>query len=453
MSAATGRQLPRGLPVVGHAPAFLRDKLGFLTQAAAYGSVVELRIGVPVYLLTDPGDIRHVLVTNHANYRKGERLTSPKGRRLSGHGLLTSWGEEHRRRRLVLQPLFHQAAVSAHAEVIVSAVDDLLAGWHAGREFDVAAETMRLAQRIILTSLYGERASDPDFVEAVSARRRYLEYAFLSLLPLRERLPTPTARSFRRAQRILDETLAREIRRRRDDPTGSTDLLSLLVAARFEDGTPMSDSEIRDEALTLSVTGYETLGDGLSWTLYLLSRHQPVGTRLRLEAQTVLGTRRPGSEDAARLPYAQQVFSEALRLYPPTWLFVRRSLGPDRLPSGSRLPAGAKLYLSPYILHRDARWFPEPEAFRPERFEPDAIRARPKHAYLPFGSGPHVCIGEGMARMEAALVLASIARRCRLAAAETTEPEPRMTLRPRGGIRLRIEAAPPRAATFDQPAA
>jgi cytochrome P450 len=275
---------------------------------------------------------------------------------------------------------------------------------------------------------------------AIDARRRYIDHAFLSLLPVRESLPTPVRRGYRRAMAELESAIGAAIAARRASPGERTDLVSLLLDARGEDGEPLSDRDVRDEVLTLSITGFETLGDALSWTWYLLALHPACYERLVRELDAELEGRRPRVEDLPRLRYARQVLAESLRLYPPTWVYVRTALAADVLPSGAGIEAGAKLYLSPYVTQRDPRHFPEPERFDPGRFEPDAVRARPKLAYFPFGSGPHVCIGEAFARMEAGLTLARLAQRFRLELVDRREvvPDPRITLSPREPIRMLV---------------
>lgn len=424
-------------------PAFLHDRLAFLERAAATrGDVAELRLGAPTYLLNDPADIRHVLVGNHAAYVKTDRLTSAAGRRIAGDGVLTSAGERHRRLRRLLQRLFHAARVSAFADGIVRLAARQAATWPVGDHVDMAREMEELARRVVLEALFGE-LPDADAVRlgaAVEARRRYIEFWFLSLLPARDRLPTRVRRRYRRAMAVLDDAVYAAIAARRRGGAGSADLIAQLVAARDEEGAALTDREIRDEALTLAITGHETLGDALTWTWYLLAQHPDVERRLLAELGSVLAGRAPTADDVPRLEYTHTVLAESLRLYPPTWIFVRNALEDDVLPSGAAISRGTKLYLCQYVTHRDARYFPDPQRFDPERFGPAVRRTRPKLAYFPFGSGPRVCLGETFARMEALLVLATLAPRFRLALApgQTVVPEPGITLRPRSGLRLLV---------------
>lgn len=424
-------------------PAFLHDRLAFLARAAATrGDVAELRLGTPTCLLNDPADIRHVLVGNHAAYAKTDRLTSVAGRRIAGDGVLTSAGERHRRLRRVLQRLFHPGRVSAFADGIVRLAARRAAAWPVGGRVDMAREMEELARRVMLEALFGE-LPDADAVRlgaAVEARRRYIEFWFLSLLPARDRLPTRVRRRYRRAMAVLDDAVYAAIAARRRGGAGSEDLIAQLVGARDEDGAALTDREVRDEVLTLAITGHETLGEALTWTWYLLAQHPGVEQKLLDELGSVLDGRAPAAGDLPRLEYTHTVLAESLRLYPPTWIFVRNAVEDDVLPTGAAVSRGTKLYLCPYVTHRDARFFPDPQRFDPERFGPSARRARPKLAYFPFGSGPRVCLGETFARMEALLVLAAIAPRFRLAVApgQTVVPEPRITLRPRHGLRMLV---------------
>jgi cytochrome P450 len=439
---------PRAYPLVGHVPSFLADKLGFLELAARTGAAGRLRLRGPTRLLTEPDDIRHVLVGAHAKYVKSLRLTGASGRRLFGDGLLRSSGEAHRRRRLLLQPLFHQRTLEVFAEAVLATTSTTVERWRPGSEVDMAAAMSRLAQRVMLRTLFGPlpEGEDDRLAAAIDARRRYIEHVFLSLLPLRERLPTRVRRRHLRAAAELDAVLAEAIAERRG--RGGRDVLSLLLEARGDDGARLSDADVRDEALTLAITGFETLGDALAWTWYLLAQHPDAYERLAAELDAVVGAGPPRVQDLPRLLYAQLVLAESLRLYPPTWLYVRVALAADRLPSGATVERGSKVYLCPYVSHRDARFFRDPERFDPERFSPAAVRERPKHAYFPFGSGPHVCLGEAFARMEAGLVLALVARRFRpeLADDAPVTPRPGITLTPGGPLRMVLQ---PRLTAYD----
>ena len=434
---------PKGYPLVGHLPDFLRDKLGFLSRCSAqYGDVVKLNIGEPTFLLNNPDDIRHVLVANPDNYDKTPRMISGKARQLSGEGMLTSSGAAHLRQRRMLQPVFYRKTIESFAKIITQTTSDLLNNWKPGATINITKEMMRLAQQIIVRSAFGEDFTDEggQLAEAITTRRRYLEQVFFSLLPFPEHVPTRIQRNYPKAMRRIDQTIYRAISGRRENPGHGNDLLSLLIQARYEDGSGITDKQVHEEALILLVTGYETIGESLSWTWYLLGQHPEIASRLVAEVDTVLDDRLPRSEDLPKLGYVGMVLAESMRLYPPTWIFVRMARHEDTLPTGVTIPAGSKLYLCQYVMHRNPRYFPDPDRFDPERFSEPAKKARPQFSYFPFGGGPRVCIGEAFAKMEGVLVLAMVAQRftVHLAPGQTIVPEPKMTLRPKHGILMTV---------------
>ena len=427
----TAERAPRAWPFVGHAPLFLRDKLGLMERLARTGGpVAPVRLGPRrISLLCDPEDIRHVLVANARNYEKTPRLTSDGGRSLLGRGLLTSTGARHRPQRLLLQPLFHIRVLERFESVVHETCARAVAEWPAAPELDLARACALLARRVMLVSLLGPGlGDDPGFLAAVEARQRYIEHAFLSLLPFRDRLPTRVRREHLRAARVIRGALDEAADAREAEPT--EDLLSLLVAARYEDGSPMEREVLLDEATTLLITGFETLGDALAWTLYLVAAHPETERELLAELER---ERPAAADDLRRCDLLQRVIAESLRLYPTTWIYVRVAQDADELPSGTALRGGDTLYVCPWVLHRDPSLHPDPGRFDPGRFEPAAVRGRPRHAYFPFGSGPRVCLGESLARMELGLAVADLLPRLRLELAPDADPTPvpRMTLTPR----------------------
>lgn len=442
---------PRGWPIVGQVPAFLSDKLGFLSDCAArYGDVVELHIGARTFLLNHPNDIGHVLVDNHTNYAKSDRLTSARGKRLVSAGLLSTSPQTHGPQRRILRPLFHRATIAGFAQTIARNTRTMVRRW---REFevDIEEEMATLARQNILAALFSVDACGPDayLADAIAVRQQYLEHIFGSLLPLPEYQPAPVNLRYRRAIRQLDAYIYASIERRRSEPDPPDDLLSMLLAARYEDGSPLTDKEVREEALTFSLTGYETVGEALTWTLHLLSEHPRVREQLEQEIAVVLGTRPPEPGDLPRLPYLSAVLWESMRLYPPTWIIVRVAVEDDVLPSGAGINKGDKLYLCQWVTHRTERYFPNATRFDPDRFGNGPTLAHPKHAYFPFGLGPRRCIGENFALMEANLVLATMLQNATLTTApgQTIVPQAGLILRPRYGLRMRVRRArkPPSA--------
>jgi cytochrome P450 len=445
MIAATGASRPikpPGYPVVGHLPAYLRDRLGFLLSCDdGSGRPVRLRLAGTAYLLTDAADVEHVLLRNLRNYTKTPRLTGTRGRRLLGGGLLTRFGDEHLERRRMLQPVFSRRRMGDLASVVADVADELTADWQDGAVIDVGAEMTTLSRRVILRTLLGRHPNEAELERALEVRQRYIEYRFGSVFPLPEYVPRPIVVAHRRARLRIVRSLRSAIETRRASDGARADLLGQLVAARAPDGARLSDNEVLEEALVLSVTGYETMAVALAWTWYLVAQHPDVEARLHREVDGIRDER-PQAEDLAALGYVEATLNEAMRLYPPTWIFVRIALGPDRLPSGVEIPAGAKLYLSQYVVHRSGRYFRHPARFDPSRFEPAARSSHPEFAYFPFGGGVRLCIGKPLAMLEGVVTLASIARRYRLALepGPPVTPHPGVTLRPREPVQLRVRA-------------
>jgi cytochrome P450 len=295
----------------------------------------------------------------------------------------------------------------------------------------------------MIKTLFGHNFKDDtgELADAITTRRRYFEYTLSSIFPFPEYVPLPIVHKHRQAIKIIDEAIYGAIHSQRDTTVLSGGLLSRLMEARYEDGTGMNDKQVRDEALTFLNTGYETIGAALAWTLYLLSLHPEIESKLLVELHEVSNGRFPCVEDLSKLRYAAMVLSESMRLYPPTWMFVRVARQSDTLPSGANVPAGTKLYLCPYVTHRHPCYFPEPERFDPERFSARGKQGRPRFAYFPFGGGSRKCIGEAFARMEGVLVLASIVQRFKLTLlpGQTIVPEAGIFLRPKNGILMQVE--------------
>ena len=312
--------------------------------------------------------------------------------------------------------------------------------WDDGAQVDVAEAMTALAQRNILETLLGCATDErlDQLAAASRARQRAFERHFVSLFPVPQGVPSRANRDHLRATRLLRAAIATEIEARRPAAKRRGDLLSMLLDMTYEDGSPMSDREVRDEVLMISLTGYDSVCEALQWTLYLLARNPEADAALAAEVRAEANGRGPSP---SQLPYTTSVVRESLRLFPPTWMFVRLARGDDRLPSGGRIPAGAKAYLCPYVVHRNPRYWPEPERFVPDRFADPAANGRPRYAYFPFGGGSHVCIGETLAMAQIVAVLATIAQRRRLSlpAHDEVVPEGGLTLRPRGGLVMRAE--------------
>ncbi len=440
---------PRGLPILGMLPAVRRDPTGvFLSAARRFGDVVYFKIGPRRgYLITNPGDVRHVLQDNARNYRKSPLYD--KLRVSLGNGLLTSEGEFWLRQRRIAQPAFHRQRISALAGVMAEAAREVAAHWRTlaseGLPVDVADEMMRLTRTVVLRALLGaDLGPFPERVDrAWAIINQHIGESFWSL-GFTDRLPTARYRRFQAARAVLHGAVDHVISQRRRDLSDTGDLLSMLLSARDEDtGETMTDDQVRVEVTTFLLAGQETTSLALTWTWYLLSQHEGAQRRLEEEIDGVLGGRPPEYADLVNLPYTRMVIDEAMRLYPPAWGFSRQALADDEL-GGFPLPRGWLAFVVPYVLHRLPAFWDDPDAFDPERFLPERSADRPTFAYLPFGAGPRQCIGNHFAQIELHLTMATLAQghRLRLAPGHAVEPWPLITLRPRSGMPMIVERRP-----------
>jgi cytochrome P450 len=410
------------------------------------------------FLLNKPEYIEHVLLTNQANYSKSHFLRRMLGPVL-GEGLLISEGELWRRQRRIAAPAFHNKRIAAFVATFGSCTQATLARWPSMTgPFDVAAEMMRLTLDIVARTMFSTNVSGE--VETV---RRLMDFvvsvrpSVLDLLGLPEWLPRHQPRAYRRAVAGFEALVSRLLAERRADGIDRGDLLSMLLAARDpETGSPMSDKQLRDEILTIFIAGHETVANAMSWTWYLLAQHPQAEARLHDELDRVLGGRVPNYADLSELKWTRMVIEEAMRLYPPAHTIARTALGEDRI-GGVRVPAGSFMTISIYVTHRNPSLWPEPERFDPGRFAPEEVARRHRFAYLPFGGGPRVCIGNSFAIAEAQVILATIAQhyRLRLAPGYSVQPIGLVTLRPKTGIWVTLEPRrpPPSDDTLDLVAA
>ncbi|HTJ29670.1 MAG TPA: cytochrome P450 [Acidobacteriaceae bacterium] len=411
-----------------------------------------------IVLLNDPADIREVLI-DKARFFVKER-TQKRMKMLLGEGLITSDGEIHRRHRVIAAPAFHRQRIQAYAATIVEHADVMRRKWQSLQPFDMAAEMMRLSLQITARTLFDTEVT-PEIETINDESNAVMEiYNDLMQTPSAEQLfrwkiPLPVLRRFRRSRNRLDAVVNKMIAQRQaqfaqaqreNRPIGS-DLLSMLIAAHDDSpeataGSPktLNSQELRDEVMTIFLAGYETVANALAWTWFLLARNPIAEARLHAEIAGAIGNRLPTLEDLPKLPYAEAVLAESMRLYPPAWAMGRQAtahveIGPYRLPKGSYL------FFSQYIVQRDEHYFPDPLAFQPARFL-NANKAgkpeRPRFAYFPFGGGSRQCIGESFAWMEATLVLITLAQQWRftLVPGQTIELQPKITLRPKYGIQV-----------------
>jgi cytochrome P450 len=423
-----------------------RDPLAFFTNLArTYGDVVYMRMaGEHLFLLSDPRHIRDVLVTHQRSFIKGRGLERAK--RLLGAGLLTSEGATHLRQRRLIQPAFHRDRIASYAAVMTEYADRVRTSWTDGADVDVDKEMMRLTLAIVGKTLFGTdvEAHARDVGAAMSAVMGSFWTLMLPFAHLIERLPVPSLRRSRRARAELDAIIYRMIAERRHSPGDRGDLLSMLLEAQDEEadgdrphGRGMTDEQVRDEAMTIFLAGHETTANALTWTWYLLSAAPEVEARLHEEVDRVLGGRLPTAADIGSLSYVERVVTEAMRLYPPAWIIGRRTIEPYAL-DDYVLPPRSLVVFSPYIVHRDARYFPEPDRFLPDRWTPGFKASLPPFAYLPFGGGPRRCIGESFAWMELVLVLSTLAQRwrLRLVPGHPVVPQASITLRTKHGMKM-----------------
>jgi cytochrome P450 len=416
---------------------FARRRLDFLTDCAQkYGDLCTFRFGPKrVYLISHPDLIEHVLVTDARHYIKhfGARNYMP----VLGNGLVTSEGDFWLRQRRLAQPAFLRNRLADYAPIMVGLTEKMLGDWHDGQPVDVHAEMSRLTSAIALKTLFDlDAGAERDaYTETLREAFQLLSARFGHLLRPPEWVPTPGNLRLRRAVRKLHGMVDEFIRQCRARKVPGQDLMSRLIHARDEDGSRMTETQLRDEAMTLYLAGHETTALTLSWTWYLLAQHPRVEDKLVAEWTAVLRGRAPTWDDLPQLSYTEHVITEAMRLYPPVYVIGREPMD-DRPLGDYMVRRGSTVFMSQWVTHRDGRFYEAPLEFRPERWAEGLAKRLPKYAYFPFGGGPRVCIGNGFAMVEAVLLLATIGRQYRF----TLEPEPPVdfelgiTLLPRDGI-------------------
>lgn len=436
---------PKGLPISGNVLAFRRDTLKFIRDAAKeYGDVVHFRFGPKrhVYMLNNPDMIKEVLVTKQAHFRKGKGLQV--ARAVVGDGILTSEGKKHIRQRRLMQPAFHRDRIAGYADAMVRQGVELMEDWKDGEVRDIHQDMMKVTLAIITETMFGKTVKEgaDKIGHAIDVGLKYVSTKATSFIDIPLSVPTRSNREFVESSEVLDKTIYGLIEERRKSTGNHTDLLAMLLAARDEDdGQGMTDEQVRDEVMTIFVAGHETTANTMSWIFYLLATHPEAEQKLHDEMKSVLGGRLPTVEDIPNLTYVNLIISETLRLYPAAWTINREVVEPVEI-GGHTYEPGDTLMMSQYVMHRQEKYFEDPDEFRPERFAGDLLKRIPAYAYFPFGGGPRICIGNNFALMEAALLLATIAQRYRLRLAEPdqkVELEPVVTLRPKNGLPMRLE--------------
>lgn len=437
---------PKGLPLSGNILAFRRDTLQFIRDAAKeYGDVAHFRFGPKrhIYMLNNPDQIKEVLVTKQAHFRKAKGLQV--ARAVVGDGILTSEGKKHMRQRRLMQPAFHRDRIAGYGDVMVRQGVELMSEWKDGEVLDIHHDMMKVTLAIITETMFGKTVKEGSdkIAHAIDVGLKYVSSKATSFIDIPLSVPTRSNREFIESSEVLDKTIYALIEeRRKSGESGHTDLLAMLLAARDEDdGQGMTDEQVRDEVMTIFVAGHETTANTMSWIFYLLATHPEAEQKLHDELKAVLDGRLPTVEDFPKLSYANLIVQETLRLYPAAWVINREVVEEVEI-GGHTYEPGDTLMMSQYVMHRMEKYYDEPDAFRPERFEGDLLKRIPAYAYFPFGGGPRVCIGNNFALMEAALLLATIAQQYKLRLAEPekqVEPEPLVTLRPKNGLMMRLE--------------
>ncbi|MBS1119164.1 MAG: cytochrome [Deltaproteobacteria bacterium] len=429
-----------GLPVIGNLLEFRQDRLKLQDRAAQIGPIARFSlVHIPVYVITCADLAHQVLVADAAAYQKspGLQFLMP----LLGDGLLTAEGATHKRHRKLLAPAFAPKRLAAYGEVMVGETRDQIARWRVGQRIDLAHEMMEMTLAIAGQTMFNAdvRRDAKVVSESLELGMRSMVANITSPVRLGYQWPLPRHLRMKRAVKQLDEVVYRLIAEGRRIGTDRGDVLSMLLLARDEDGTALSDREIRDEVMTLLLAGHETTANALTWTWYELGRNPGALATLEAELARVLGDRPVTIDDLPALPWNLAIIEEAMRLHPPAYITGRQAMRDVEL-GGHELPARSLLTVYIRAIHRRADYFPTPLAFKPERMLPDAKKARPRHHYLPFGAGPRVCIGSHFALLEAQLALATMVQHTKLRLLSThVVPEPLVTLRPRGGMPAVVE--------------
>ncbi len=436
---------PKGIFGFRNVFRFTKSSLDFLTETRErYGDFAEMTIlGKPWFLVSNPEDIETCIVKNASIMGRDEYVEILQ--RTLGMGLLTSDGELWKRQRKLMAQAFTPKRIRTYAETMVKVTDRGLT-WRDGDEVNLHQEMSRLTMEVVAEVLFGANIGHAEVVrvrESMEVINEYYANSVEAVLKLPGWVPTPRNVRVNRAIEELDGLIYRIIADRRAGDERD-DLLGTLIDALDEGGAGMTDQQLRDESITLFLAGHETTALTLAYTLYLLGKYPDVERRVVAELDEVLGDRLPTAADVKRLPYLDRVVKESMRLYPPAWTTGREATEDFEL-RGVRVPKGAQLLMSQWVVHRDPRFFPNPEAFDPDRWAPEKAAALPRYAFFPFGGGPRVCIGNHFATMEAMLMLAIFVKRhhLELVPGQRLDLAPSVTLRPKGpGLRARVQTRP-----------
>ncbi len=432
--------------MLGNFLSFRDDPLNFMPAVQRrYGDLVSVKLmNSNVICGFRPEHVRYCLMEHPRSFQS---LQSQGGnlRILLGEGLLTSEGDFHRQQRRLVQPAFHRQRIETYADTMVNYTLETLDGWQAGREVDMATQMQQLTLRIILKTMFNVESREQAvmlgqaFNIVINQAPRPIPWIRGPLARLMGKIGRGQQERLETGRMQLDTFVATLIQQRRADEQDQGDILSMLMATNDE-GESLSDQQIRDQVMTLMAAGHETAQNSLCWTLYLLAQHPTVFEKLLAELHTVLHGRAPTVQDLAQLPYLEWVMNESWRIYPPAWRIGRRAIEPIEL-DGYRFPAGTIVLLHQWVTHNLPELWGDPENFRPERWDPTQNQKLPQGAYFPFGGGPRICIGMPFAQMEVRLLLATILQQYtpRLAPNQRIVPLPRVTIRPRDGMRMMLQ--------------
>lgn len=446
-------RLPERIVDVGSPLAMLKlfgalnaDMLGYFKKGFAdNGDIYAFRTGKNLnYVVANPDFVRELLVNQADKFNKDRTYKDQKVglARFLGNGLIVSDGEFWKRQRKLVQPAFHAKRIEAYADTMVDYTARMLDGWRGAQTLDVDREMMRLTLQIVAKTLMNVDVSAT--ADRVGHAMDVLQELMQPVEILPAWIPTPGRQRTKAAVADLDAIVYAMIAQWRETGEDRGDLLSMLLLARDDDGAPMTDEQVRDEAVTLLLAGHETTANTLNWTFTLLAQNPDAEAKLHAEVDSALGGKLPTLADLKRLPYTDMVIKESMRLLPPAYSFGRQAIVDTEI-EGYTIPQGTDVTIFNYFMHRDARLWDQPERFMPERFSPDNEKDIPRYAYLPFGGGQRICVGSSFAAMEARLLLATIVSRyqLRLRPGQVVKPEPRITLRPSHGLTMRVEQRHP----------
>ncbi|WP_332628451.1 cytochrome P450 [Halalkalibacter flavus] len=444
-SIKTNKEGPKGTLLAGNLIDFRKDPLHFLNDLRLnYERVAKIRFANrQIYMLMSPDLIKEALVTKSASFEKSKAFKEINP--LVGEGLLTSEGEFHLRQRRMMQPSFKKTHIKLYADQMSKVAIAAIEEWQVDEERNLHADMMNIALGIISKTMFSMdmKESHQTIGAPIDEAIRIATKRIRSLMKIPKAIPTKENQQFKESLRILNEVVYGIISHRREanDAANYDDLLGILMKATDEtDHTHMTDKQLRDEVMTIFLAGHETTANAMSWALYLLAQHPDIQANAQTEIDQVVGDSQIRIEHTEQLTYLRNVINETLRLYPPAWMFGREATCDVQI-GENLVKAGQNVMVSPYITHRLEEYYQDPNIFQPERFEKDFLRSIPTYAFFPFGGGPRVCIGNHFAMLEATIVLATVLQKYTVSPIrpnQKVEAEPLITLRPKGGVVLRV---------------